>query len=736
MAEKAILAIEIKDDQFTAFLTQFDALSKKISEVEQKLKGIGGGGKGPKSPKDNTQDQINAMQRLAAATGRVHSSVSAVTGHLFKWTALIGSTVALLGTGAGLWGIDRLANRVMERRRQMMGLGGDFAQNQAFGIQGKALFDDPSKILSNVAVGLAGGDPARTALARWGVRPGDQRSPTQVLEQILPRIQEYLSKAPKGMVIPFAKGAGITDLMSEQDVMRLAGPKGKEAVSDLIKNIQAAAIKPTEQAQDAWTRLNTQIKSFTAHLETGLTNKLAPIAESLTKVSAALDGVMTAFLNLPLVNSALTAIAGWLSRFGDYLKSDQLKESMQQFSASLLKMVHDPTKWLQEDLPKIIEGLFKNALTVHFNPKQLEDNISNTVKTLFDNALTVHFNPKQLEENISNAIKKFDEWRTGLQGLFSSFRKDLLDRVTSAWDAIDKAFYNWGSAFRKDLLDVVSKEWTGLENAFYGWADAFKKELLGPWKAVENAFSSFKKEVLDWGQTFKKELLDVIPNEIGKKLEEWKTWLGNLLHPFGGDTKDVREDAAAGAAGAGGGGGGVVTGAAARALAPVPGNLSSGPLSPLGLPTLPLPPGLVPAAPTPPAAIPPPAAAPPAPPVTPAVPTPPPAIPLPTVRPPAPAPAAAPAPSMWEKSHLMPWQHAAADNTSIFAPTNVASVQNLQPSAQQPVRMAMADTAPSNGNGKAGPLDMNNWQGTKRPSLTVRNVPGSNVFMSATGLAG
>jgi hypothetical protein len=40
------------------------------------------------------------------------------------------------------------------------------------------------------------------------------------------------------------------------------------------------------------------------------------------------------------------------------------------------------------------------------------------------------------------------------------------------------------------------------------------------------------------------------------------------------------------------------------------------------------------------------------------------------------------------------------------------------------------------GNGQAGPLDVNNWQSNRVSSLVVRNVPGSNVFLSAAGMTG
>jgi hypothetical protein len=37
---------------------------------------------------------------------------------------------------------------------------------------------------------------------------------------------------------------------------------------------------------------------------------------------------------------------------------------------------------------------------------------------------------------------------------------------------------------------------------------------------------------------------------------------------------------------------------------------------------------------------------------------------------------------------------------------------------------------------RPGPLSMNNWQMNRTASLVVRNVPGSNIFMSAQGMTG
>jgi hypothetical protein len=43
---------------------------------------------------------------------------------------------------------------------------------------------------------------------------------------------------------------------------------------------------------------------------------------------------------------------------------------------------------------------------------------------------------------------------------------------------------------------------------------------------------------------------------------------------------------------------------------------------------------------------------------------------------------------------------------------------------------------PQKGGSRPGPLSMNNWQMNRTASLVVRNVPGSNIFMSAQGMTG
>jgi hypothetical protein len=35
-----------------------------------------------------------------------------------------------------------------------------------------------------------------------------------------------------------------------------------------------------------------------------------------------------------------------------------------------------------------------------------------------------------------------------------------------------------------------------------------------------------------------------------------------------------------------------------------------------------------------------------------------------------------------------------------------------------------------------GPLDADNWQSTRVTALNIRNVPGANIFMTATGMTG
>jgi len=46
------------------------------------------------------------------------------------------------------------------------------------------------------------------------------------------------------------------------------------------------------------------------------------------------------------------------------------------------------------------------------------------------------------------------------------------------------------------------------------------------------------------------------------------------------------------------------------------------------------------------------------------------------------------------------------------------------------------DSTGTNGAAKLGPLSYNNWQSSRVANLVVRNVPGSNIFMTAAGMTG
>jgi hypothetical protein len=54
---------------------------------------------------------------------------------------------------------------------------------------------------------------------------------------------------------------------------------------------------------------------------------------------------------------------------------------------------------------------------------------------------------------------------------------------------------------------------------------------------------------------------------------------------------------------------------------------------------------------------------------------------------------------------------------------------NLSISSNSKMALGMA------GRGNQGPLSVDNWQSNRTASLTIRNVPGSNVFMSGAGMA-
>jgi hypothetical protein len=144
------------------------------------------------------------MAQMVSGAQSFVGAVKQSTMYFAKMAGLIGAVGMMLG-GAVVFGIDRLANRVMERRREMMASGvQSFEAYRSGQIGASGLTADPKSAITNLGRMLAG-DPAMMVNRSILGIPGNERRPTEqvmadMLERVVPRLARIQRQHP-GMLL-------------------------------------------------------------------------------------------------------------------------------------------------------------------------------------------------------------------------------------------------------------------------------------------------------------------------------------------------------------------------------------------------------------------------------------------------------------------------------------------------------------------------------------------------------
>lgn len=118
MAKEATITIKVDDEQFQAFV-------KNFNEFSEKLKNIGANFQASDIDKatQSSRALTDNLRSLLDASKGVHSTIRNITGEFGKWASLIGGTLMMLGGGAGMFGIDRILNQFIQKQRTALGMG-------------------------------------------------------------------------------------------------------------------------------------------------------------------------------------------------------------------------------------------------------------------------------------------------------------------------------------------------------------------------------------------------------------------------------------------------------------------------------------------------------------------------------------------------------------------------------------------------------------------------------------
>ncbi|SED73937.1 hypothetical protein SAMN05444161_3885 [Rhizobiales bacterium GAS191] len=341
-----VLNIQVNTTEFQQFMALFKTYTDKLEASKKSWDDIAA---------RMTKAQ-KASAGLTSTLGTLTSHAKSMGGHikdatlnLFKWSTILGAVTGLVGLG-GLYGLDRLANNIMSRRRQILGLGAEQTGGRltAFEIYGRSLLGDPTGAVANVR-GAQLDITQRRGLYSLGFRDKDieGRRPEEMMPDIIERVMKRTASMPIGTIGPFMRATGISDVIPMEDISRFRalGPEGtKEWIDSLRKMIEAhkKELELSPKAQKGWIDLATSLSTTGTSIKNTFGELLGRLAPAIGELGEGIGKVIRTFLNLPFVDKVLNKFNYWLTELNNYMATNEFQERMKawfnSFDGAMTKM--------------------------------------------------------------------------------------------------------------------------------------------------------------------------------------------------------------------------------------------------------------------------------------------------------------------------------------------------------------------------------------------------------------
>jgi hypothetical protein len=300
----------------------------------------------------NLDKASGAEARFSAAAGKAGSAFRGLAGgvlhtleNLSRYAlsplqALFpaGLTVGLLGLGAGLvggvaagatlYGLDRAAAGVGDRRRRALGLGVEYGALSSYDLN-----------FSRFGVGeatlgaVAGGIYDFTSPQYLGLRSSGATGHGDTAEaavDLIRRIPELLQGVPDAMVGPVARSRNLTSILDLPTIIRLR-QHPEEIEAQIARYRQdRKALDISADAQEKWASFSAAIERAGQNIETVLGKNLVALTPGLTKFSDDVKNFIDAMIDSGAATNALKDIQSglqWLEGAIGSLRSSETPES-------------------------------------------------------------------------------------------------------------------------------------------------------------------------------------------------------------------------------------------------------------------------------------------------------------------------------------------------------------------------------------------------------------------------
>jgi hypothetical protein len=348
------------------------------------------------------------------------------------WTsAATGLGLGLLGGGlGGVFGVHALesgAGIISARRRSALGLGVSYGELSATDV-----------ILGNrLGIGEGNLGAASTGLYDFtspqyqGLRTSGaagQADAAKAVLSVIDQIPAMFAGVPESGIGAQARATHLVDIMDLEQIIRVIKSTPEERAS-IRKQYEGAAkafdISP--EVQKKWADFDTQLERARVQIETVLMDKLAPLAQPLTKLSASATDLIAAFAKSGVVSTAVTDSASGLSWFAGVLSSEDLKGSLKKFEAGLEAL--GPYLRSFGHVMKVLAGFGIDVARLiadpNYNPSSIWDMLGGKEQTnVPKSSINYNSNPTGRAPSI-----RYHTWR-GPGSLNPEYRGGVMDEAT------------------------------------------------------------------------------------------------------------------------------------------------------------------------------------------------------------------------------------------------------------------------------------------------------------------
>lgn len=379
MTDRAVLAIEINDDDFKAFQAKFAAYQKAVSDMPAQWDAVNKatGASRPIFEKmnelvdhqndlvgdlaDNAKRGEKPTQNVAASWGVIYrtgrlwsSSIKSSTLSLAKWSGLTAVFSGILSAG-GLYGIDKMAAGVSGRRTGALGYGTTIGAQSSFqtnfgrignaeGILGstsRALSDPRSRVFRSLGVsGKIEGMDAPHAFAA-----------------ILPDIERLLKRTPENQLNSIIQGYGLGEIglgLNEARFIRNA-PTGETAkmINGFASDEGAMGVANPE----AWSRFSTQMELAGGAIRVAFERNLASMTLPLGHITSSFETLFTALLKKGgMADDLIKMVGDGVDKFAKMIGSKSVVSAVDEFISRFdmtTKQFDVFNDWLGNHLPEV-----------------------------------------------------------------------------------------------------------------------------------------------------------------------------------------------------------------------------------------------------------------------------------------------------------------------------------------------------------------------------------------------